>query len=52
MNATVRPRPRRPRPVTTALGHLREARLELIAAGRITEAAELAEFIRRVERGS
>jgi hypothetical protein len=41
--------PVRPRQVTTALIHLREARLELIAAMHITDAAEIEAIIRRLE---
>lgn len=40
----------RPRQVTTALTHLREARLELLAAMRITDAAEIETIIRRLEK--
>ena len=40
----------RPRQVTTALGHLREARLELLAAMRITAAAEIQKIIADLER--
>lgn len=47
MTPTVRPR--RPRGLITALKHLREARIELIAIYRTTEAAELQELIRRLE---
>jgi hypothetical protein len=44
--------PDRPRQVTTALTHLREARLELMAGYRITEAAEIEAIIRRLEKAS
>lgn len=40
----------RPRQVTTALTHLREARLELLAAMRITAAAEVQKIIADLER--
>jgi hypothetical protein len=44
--------PERPRQVITALTHLREARLELLAALHITDAAEIETIIRRLEKAS
>ena len=42
--------PARPRQLTTALTHLREARLDLLAAMRITAAAEIQKIIADLER--
>lgn len=50
MNVAVRAR--RPRRISTALTHLREARLELLAEMRITEAGEIEKVIRRLEQSS
>lgn len=47
--ASVRPR-RRPRGLVHAIALLREARRELIAVYRVTEAAELQAMLARLER--
>jgi len=47
--ASVRPR-RRPRGLVRAITLLREARRELIAVYRVTEAAELQTLLARLER--
>jgi hypothetical protein len=47
----VLPRPRRrPRALIEAISHLREARLLLTSVYRVTEAAEIHEIVKRLDR--